>query len=129
MQWYVVLRTSYFKYPPRHLKEISRFRKMDENTWSYLAKDLDYKENAHGFVEVFKREDAARRCYENVKGMDGKGSSVYLIFAKSLTKKGAAQRALGCILFGGYKKGEILDAYHHEQEKENSLELEVKNGN
>ena len=129
MQWYVVLRASHFKYPPRPLKEISRFEKMNENTWSYFAKDLDYKENTSGFVKVFRREDAARRYYENAKGMDGEGSSVYLIFSNSLMKKGAAQKALGCILFGGYKKGEILEAYHYEQEKEKGRESEVEPGN
>lgn len=113
MQWYVVLRVTHLKYPPRSLKAISRFERMNENTWSYFAKDLDFKENTNGFVQVFRREDAARKYYENVKGIDGEGSSVYLIYAHALMRKGAAKKALGCILFGAYRKGEILESYQY----------------
>jgi hypothetical protein len=127
MRWYVVLRIVYQSYPPRLLKEISRFRRKNENTWMYIVKDVDYKENTYGFVDVFRREDAARRYYENSKGMDDEGS-IYLIFASAFLKRGAARKAIGTILFGGFSMGEILDDFHFEQENENANHSEERNG-
>ncbi len=128
MRWYAVLRAIYSQYPLRVAKEISKFKRMDENTWSYIAKDIDDKESTFGYIHVFRREDTARRFYDHAKGRDGEGSSLFLVFADSFPKRGAAQRALGGILGVGYKRGELLESYHYEQKGENERRVEADHG-
>lgn len=113
MQWYVLLRRVPLSDQLRQLKKLSRFKRMNENTWSFMAQDVDYQANSDGFVQTFRREDVARRYYKNTKGIDGQNSSVYLIYAEAFTRKGAAKKALGCILSDWYQQGEIIDLYQH----------------
>lgn len=58
-----------------------------------------------GHVCVYEREDAAKREYERVCGIDGEGSLQALVFVRALTKRGAASSAIGL-------GGEVIATYY-----------------
>jgi hypothetical protein len=115
MKRFAVVRVCYNRYPPRMAKEISGFGKVGQNIWHYYIRDVDNKDSHDGFVEVFEREDAARRSFEASKGMDGYVSWYTLVYVRSLTKSGAAKQAIRSAVGMLNTSGELLDSYLHEK--------------
>lgn len=128
MKWYVVLRVNHVEFPPKLQQRVSRLERSDATRWQFILLDVHLKENTYGYATTFSREDAAGKYFGLSKGKDGPGSSVYLIFAEALTRKGAVKKALGNLV-GGYGRGELLEQFHRGLDTQLGESTEVASGN
>ena len=96
---FVVVRVMPVGRTDRPWKSISKFSAQSATAWVFEVTDLDFALGCWGFSQVFLREDAAGRYYNQYLELDGVGSTIYLLQTSALTGAGAAKSALSSLLY------------------------------